>query len=374
MQKLDHIDSIRGIAILMVVLVHTAQSVSDKGAVLTALCDYGQMGVQLFFVASAFTLCQSWIGRAETSHRVRNFWIRRFFRIAPIYYLGIPVYFAVETLQYAIRTGDVVIPQQYGAANILANLMFVNGFFPPANNNIVPGGWSIGTEMAFYALFPAAMAIMAKRSPLSRRGALLLFIVIVLGSAAATALAMSLTAMEIANNNFVYFNLAVQGPVFAVGVLYFFMRLDRSWPTLPLAANSLGVLIGTGMSLWLWHFGDPRWFALIPTLSAVSFVFLFEALDGRKQLNPAWLRRLGQWSFSIYLFHFIFAHKIVYALSPALVAAVGPQLALAIVFPATVACTAAIASVTERRIERPFIELGRRTIQRWDRRPLAVSA
>lgn len=374
MQKLDHIDSIRGIAILMVVLVHTAQSVSDKGPVLTALCDYGQMGVQLFFVASAFTLCQSWIGRAETSHRVRNFWIRRFFRIAPIYYLGIPVYFAVETLQYAIRTGDVVVPQQYSAANILANLMFVNGFVPAANNNIVPGGWSIGTEMAFYALFPAAMAIMSKRSALRKRNALLIFIIVVLGSAAATVLAMSLTGMEIENNNFVYFNLAVQGPVFAVGVLYFFMRLDRSWPTLSLVANSIGLLIGTGMSLWLWHFGDARWFALIPTLSAVSFIFLFEALDGRKLLNPAWLRQLGKWSFSIYLFHFIFAHKIVYALSPALVEAVGPQVALAIVFPATVACTAAIANVTERRIERPFIEFGRRAIQYLDRRSSAVIA
>jgi peptidoglycan/LPS O-acetylase OafA/YrhL len=58
--KYPHIDSARGIAILMVILIHTAQSVHqavlDFKFIPHIIHEYGQMGVQLFFVVSAFTL------------------------------------------------------------------------------------------------------------------------------------------------------------------------------------------------------------------------------------------------------------------------------------------------------------------------------
>ena len=58
-QKLDYIDIARGIAILMVMLVHTSQAVNGVSQLVGDIDRYGQMGVQLFFVASAYTLCFS---------------------------------------------------------------------------------------------------------------------------------------------------------------------------------------------------------------------------------------------------------------------------------------------------------------------------
>jgi peptidoglycan/LPS O-acetylase OafA/YrhL len=49
MNKLSHIDSLRGIAIIMVIVVHTAQSVANLPDLIKPFTTYCQMGVQLFF-------------------------------------------------------------------------------------------------------------------------------------------------------------------------------------------------------------------------------------------------------------------------------------------------------------------------------------
>ncbi len=48
-EKLDYIDIVRGIAILMVILVHTSQAVNGVSQLVGDINRYGQMGVQLFF-------------------------------------------------------------------------------------------------------------------------------------------------------------------------------------------------------------------------------------------------------------------------------------------------------------------------------------
>lgn len=91
--NLNYIDSLRGIAILMVVLVHTTLNVRVTNQSLNAIGLYGQMGVQLFFIASALTLCLSLERTIYTENWLGFFYLKRFFRIAPLYYLGIIVYF-----------------------------------------------------------------------------------------------------------------------------------------------------------------------------------------------------------------------------------------------------------------------------------------
>lgn len=89
--KLRYIDSLRGLAILAVLMVHCGQYGINKYPDLIAnIINTGGRGVQLFFVASAFTLFLSLARRSETVKS--NFYIRRFFRIAPMYYLGIAYY------------------------------------------------------------------------------------------------------------------------------------------------------------------------------------------------------------------------------------------------------------------------------------------
>jgi len=363
MTRLPHVDSMRGIAILLVVMVHTAQSVDGKPEALRLFTDYGQMGVQAFFVASAYTLCHSWFGRADEGDRLSAFWIRRYFRIAPLYFLGIPLYLLVETLWSAARGDGAVVPPQYlDAWNILANLAFVHGFVPAANNNIVPGGWSIGTEMAFYAVFPLLAAVLSAAAARGRTALLATAVAAVALSQAGLGPAMALTGLQIGNNGFLYFNLLVQLPVFVFGMLYYMLERDGCWPLRGAAGNAIGLAAGTAATLLVWYGDHPLRFAWIPVAAALSFLCLFRLLALCPAANPRWLRRLGELSFSIYLLHFVFAHKLVYAVAEEVVALIGPVAAVAVFVPATVGVTAWLARWTERWIERPGIALGRRLI------------
>lgn len=89
--KADHrsyIDGWRGIAILLVIMVHTSQYCGNNGHGLFLLpfserfFNSGARGVQLFFILSAFTLFNSSYRRfkIDASPR-RDFYLRRAFRI-----------------------------------------------------------------------------------------------------------------------------------------------------------------------------------------------------------------------------------------------------------------------------------------------------
>lgn len=147
--RLDFIDSIRGVAILMVILTHVAPVVPDLPAWLASVALFGRFGVQLFFIASAYTLCLSADRKFGRPGALRAYAIHRYLRIAPVYYLAIPLYALVGAVVLASRSGALAVPEQYTWMNVLSNLTFTHGLYPPANNTIVPGGWSIGTEMLF---------------------------------------------------------------------------------------------------------------------------------------------------------------------------------------------------------------------------------
>lgn len=160
LQKYAYIDILRGLAILGVVAVHAGQHVKDLNIIAASIFNYGQLGVQLFFVASAITLCLSSAQRNEKSFI--NFYIRRFFRVAPLFYLAIPFYFLWRACIEYYRLGVLVIPQNYSMRAILETVFFVHGFDPKNFNFAVPGGWSIATEMLFYAIFPFLFFIQEK--------------------------------------------------------------------------------------------------------------------------------------------------------------------------------------------------------------------
>ena len=71
------------------ILVHICQNVPNLPHPQVDLATSGRYGVQLFFVASALTLMLSWHARSDGA---LPFYIRRVFRIAPMFWLAIPFY------------------------------------------------------------------------------------------------------------------------------------------------------------------------------------------------------------------------------------------------------------------------------------------
>ncbi len=153
-KKYSFIDALRGLAILGVILTHSSNFVAPDTTALQSIMSHGRFGVQLFYIASALTLCLSWEARKNNEiSPLRNFFIRRFFRIAPMFYLAI--------FFYALLYG---FSPRYWAPNgiewwfIPLTMFFSHGFHPETINSIVPGGWSIAVEMCFYATLPLLLS------------------------------------------------------------------------------------------------------------------------------------------------------------------------------------------------------------------------
>lgn len=86
------IDGLRGIAILMVMIRHfynepmINEGYQIIGPIITKLALAGNYGVELFFVLSGFLITQILLDAKNKPHYFRNFYVRRFLRIFPLYY------------------------------------------------------------------------------------------------------------------------------------------------------------------------------------------------------------------------------------------------------------------------------------------------
>ena len=152
-KNLDYVDTLRALAILAVVMVHVNQYGEIQAPhIFSKIFNEGARGVQLFFMASAFTLFLSYQNRLNSENNpTRNFFIRRFFRIAPMYYLGILFYLWQNDESQKIWLGNQT---SITPLNIVSNFSFTHGFNPYYITSLVPGGWTIGVEMCFYAILP----------------------------------------------------------------------------------------------------------------------------------------------------------------------------------------------------------------------------
>lgn len=217
--KLEYIDSARGLAILGVMVTH----ISQYGTFLVPRwleipIENGLRGVQLFYVASAFTLILSFAKRQESEKNlIRNFFIRRFFRIAPIYYLGIIYYLWQDGFGPRYWLGDMPYISVW---NVLANTFFMHGFNPYWITSVVPGGWSIAVEMSFYLVLPFLFLTIS-----SLDKALIWFVCSIIGS---SLLKILLVAHPLISsiplwNEYLYLFFPSQFPVFIAGIVFYFM-------------------------------------------------------------------------------------------------------------------------------------------------------
>ena len=358
--KLKHIDSIRGIAILMVILVHTSQEINNLKGIPKLISNYGQMGVQLFFVASAYTLCLSASRKKNESQPLIKYAIRRYFRIAPVYYFGILGYFLLSLVVSIYYNREMIVPAQYSFKNIASNLFFFNGFFKPGNNNIVPGGWSIGTEMAFYVVFPILYFIASKSLIKSFRN-IIFFIIAGLVFSQIFLITLSLKGILIENNNFLYYNLITQITVFILGIGYYSLNLlpnlKHRWKI-----DLFGFIFFTYISIFLWRLNINYLFSLIPLVSGLSFVFLMEIFRKNELLNRNIIVKIGKISYSMYIIHFIFAQTLTGMIQSKFVNHLGSEISLLIFYTISICGSYYFATLSEKYIETPFIELGRKII------------
>jgi peptidoglycan/LPS O-acetylase OafA/YrhL len=367
--KLKYIDALRGLAIMGVLLVHCGQygANEDLPSIIQSMILNGAHGVQLFYVASAFTLFLTLANRhAPEKYPWFNFFIRRFFRIAPMYYIGICYYLWQDGFGARYWLGDA---DHITTGNIFSNFFFFHGFNPYWITSLVPGGWSIAVEMLFYCLIPL-LFLKIKNT----RQAFQFFLIALFMRAA---LQFLLNRFPLIENErlwveYLYMYFPSQLPVFALGILLYFVVKENYR-----IAVSPALILLSFFILIAQFVGIP----LLPNhiLFSIAFVVLAIALsknEFKMFVNPVFIY-IGKVSYSMYLVHFAVLYWLdkmdfvnFLTVTNALDAVVNYGIRL---FALTV-LTVVISSVFYKTIELPMQHIGRKLIYKINNKPSAGPA
>lgn len=140
MDKIFSIQILRGIAALFVVCFHFRYAVNDIYAqkdIGNRLFEFGSFGVDLFFIISGFIMAMS----ARKNENLSEFFIKRFFRIYPLY-------FAVLTLYILLSFNEYSLPQ------IIKSYLLVpidyKSEMPYYGYSIMAIAWTLTYEFWFY--------------------------------------------------------------------------------------------------------------------------------------------------------------------------------------------------------------------------------
>ena len=364
--RLDYIDALRGWAILLVLLTHAAQGpvaaealrsaqpqsqVLDLPGWLFRICAAAGSGVHLFFVVSALSLALSAAKRQEPG--LLPYLIRRFWRIAPMFYAGIALYLALDG--WAPR---LYAPDGIGAGDVALTLGFLHIWSTNALNSVVPGDWSVGVEVMFYLILP--LLLMLGRTPVRLAGLVLGFV----------ALAQAIHWLSPGFGPFGNPGFPSQSVVFLFGLAAaaIVQRVDRAVPRL--AALLLFMFLVAGLPQWHLPEAVLVYHTQFAALAGLLCVMLHRA-PAALLVNPI-MAGIGRISFSMYILQFaLFAP--VFALAQAVVGPSASGVAvLAAYYPLLLMATAACAAITYAAIERPGMRLGRLLILRLQQRGAVV--
>jgi len=280
----------------------------------------GFVGVDVFFVISGFVITAMLLRERVESGRIHfsHFYLKRFRRLMPALALMVTVVLIISAFissplgaqQSAAKTG-------IGAILLAANLVIertTGGYFDVAAGlNPLLNTWSLSVEEQFYIVFPAIIAFgwfLAHRHQKLREAPFLLIGGVAILSFA-LALAGSLGWAFRGDAILGFYSPLTRAWEFAVGAL---LALAMAKASCPPPQRLLTVMGLTGVSMLtasLWVITEASTFPGLWTLLPVTGTLLL--LFSGKWDNPVSralgaqpMARIGDWSYSIYLWHWPF--------------------------------------------------------------------
>ena len=343
-----YIDALRGYAILGVIAVHASQFFPDQlPSALSSLANQGARGVQLFFVTSALTLALSWQARGDGT---AAFYIRRLFRIAPMFWLAILYYVSRDGFGY-----HTYAPDGFGWRHVAMAALLVHGLLPDTITSVVPGSWSVGDEVIFYALFPLLIPLWQRFSLLGATLAAMVLVFLICHVNAFTE-----THTTGLTRLFVGLWFPTQIPCFVFGLWLAKVAGTRVPNAVGAAALAAAVLAAVALAFPPYSKPVVR-LGLTTSYGLVFALFVFGLMNWQPRvLVNRYVEWMGKISFSAYLIHFAFIPFLSATLMPFTNATIG----YVVIFASMVGCTAAASSVTYILIERPMIKLGGALVMR----------
>jgi peptidoglycan/LPS O-acetylase OafA/YrhL len=368
-RHLPALDGVRGLAILAVLLFHFVAQMTPTNAgerIVTAVFNYGSLGVDLFFVLSGFLITGILYDSRDEPSYFKSFYMRRVLRIFPLYYAVLAVVFLVVPLVPALRATGFADLRRHQA---WAWLYGINVYLSIQGDwvlSYIEHFWSLAVEEHFYFVWPLVVWLLAPRPRLLLRVAL---------AVAALSFGARLVA-ALAGTNLVAITVLTPFQLDALclgGFLAVYVRDREGALASRRAVVPLVVLAGAGLLL---QFGvrslTPVNGSVAATMRGGAFRLLFAAIVLRALFAPpssAFARffcsgpmvALGKYSYGLYVYHhflscFFLRHGTEFALARALGS---HTLAVAIQALGGITVSIGVAWVSYEFFEKPFLRLKR---------------
>jgi len=335
----------RAVSVGMVLIAHS-NAVPDPSSIRFYL---GTLGVKFFFVISGFLITTLLLREfGETGGvSLKAFYLRRAFRILPVYYVYLLVCFVIRDL----------CPAGLSVSQLSAALAFLTNYTEA--KGITGHLWTLGVEEQFYLIWPLVFVWCHGRE----KRLIIVLVCVVLFCPLARGVRY-LIGSDPSSLLFNRFSFLIQADVLALGCLAAVLAWYRSWLLGMVSRNLIScAALGTGILFGARLISGISGANLIkvplgPTLEGIGFILLmvpsiicpswipFRALN----MKPiAWL---GVLSYSIYIWHVLFA--------PSAWPAREAGGAIWRGFPGWVVLAIAVAAFSYYLLERPFVALRKR--------------
>ncbi len=302
----------------------------------------GVYGVEGFFIVSGFCFFYLYGAETLTPRGLKEFHIKRFFRIAPLYYLAVGT-----NLLFGFVAGP-----QHSPRMILENVTFAFGLIHP-NHSLATGGWSIGLEYVFYLAFPLLAWAASRWKPFLTVGTLGLLLL-----SAPWTFHYVADAPREGNMNFhTYVQVANHAFLFFMGGMVAQARLAWGARFSTRTFLVLAVALTLAFTMKYRNFYDdftimqgwPRYYFIFICFAGVALFAFYDFPDSPVKTAGKFL---GEVSYSVYLLHPLIQEGLKALGSEKLPPLAGFFVGLTV--------TLALSALTFRYVEKPMMGLGRR--------------
>lgn len=296
-EERNSIDSLKGIAILGIILVHSGCSFEWRW--LNWLAYYGARGVQMMFLINGYLIFKSLDNAKEKNITLKRWYVGKVLRIIPLYWLFTLLHLFVFGTGGRYWIGPL---SKVSLLNIVCNLLCIHGFYPYYINSINVN-WFIADLAIWYLIAPLCHKLF---NSLEKMATFILVIVpsvyIFLGWAGNQSFGFS---EDVWYNYVNIFCFLQEFPVILLGGMIYYLKksgvINRihfriSYACLFFALAGLGLLYTGSSKFYL--FSDMFTWAV-----CFAILLIVQLCHPLPVLNNRLLSVFGKYSYGIYLCH-----------------------------------------------------------------------
>jgi exopolysaccharide production protein ExoZ len=342
-QRIIGLDYLRGLCAVLVMLYHYRFEFYGEYPASDFLSRMGIYAVGMFFILSGVSLTVTYKSRFNSIPDVIEFFVRRFFRLSPLYSFLIFLTLFIGYLE-AQSAGT-----QWGrprVIEILGNCLLLFGLF--RQPYLLGGGWSLGVEVVYYLMFPIVLWL--NRASRSLTSFLICGAFVVSSIISWRLLSARISLVDQWNS---YINPVINVPLFLAGVMLgLYVDQLRN-------IRMLGISLVLGICIFTLYPSGRDFITLVTGINRLVFsVGAILVVVGA--MTPMWhvpkllhvvLNWLGGITYSLYLIHLIVLGYVIRIFTDSIVAS-GVQFALSVVV------SLFLSVLTLRFVERPGQDYG----------------